>query len=78
MLPDLDGWELLAQIKKFDSALVKVPVVIVSVVDERARGFSLGMANAFCKNRDYARQLDGHPLGPGSDAKALQRNGAGD
>jgi CheY-like chemotaxis protein len=48
-LPDMDGWELLAQIKRSDAALVKVPVVIVSVVDERARGFALGMASVLQK-----------------------------
>ncbi len=49
LLPDMDGWELLAQVKRMDPAFVKVPVVIVSVVDERARGFSLGMANVLQK-----------------------------
>jgi CheY-like chemotaxis protein len=49
LLPDMDGWELLAQIKRLHAALIKVPVVIVSVVDERARGFSLGMANVLQK-----------------------------
>ncbi len=48
-LPDMDGWELLARVKRLDPAFVKVPVVIVSVVDERARGFSLGMANVLQK-----------------------------
>jgi signal transduction histidine kinase/DNA-binding response OmpR family regulator len=49
LLPDMDGWELLAQIKRSDAALFKVPVVIVSVLDERARGFSLGMASVLQK-----------------------------
>jgi len=49
LLPDMDGWELLAQIKRHDPALIKVPVVIVSVVDDRARGFSLGIANVLQK-----------------------------
>ncbi|HEY8026558.1 MAG TPA: response regulator [Burkholderiaceae bacterium] len=49
LLPDMDGWELLAQIKRYDPAMVKIPVVIVSVVDDRARGFSLGNANVLQK-----------------------------
>ncbi|HEX7641184.1 MAG TPA: response regulator [Burkholderiaceae bacterium] len=49
LLPDMDGWELLARIKRSDSSLTKVPVVIVSVVDEQARGFSLGIANVLQK-----------------------------
>ena len=48
-LPDMDSWELLARIKHSDTAMVKVPVVIVSVVEERARGFSLGMAHVLQK-----------------------------
>jgi signal transduction histidine kinase/DNA-binding response OmpR family regulator len=49
LLPDMDGWEFLAQIKRSDPALVTVPVVIVSVIDERARAFSLGMASVLQK-----------------------------
>jgi signal transduction histidine kinase/DNA-binding response OmpR family regulator len=40
-LPDLDGWDVLAALKA-DPSTVAVPVVIVSIVDERGRGFALG------------------------------------
>jgi CheY-like chemotaxis protein len=43
MLPDLDGWEFLARIKAIPS-LRRIPVVIISIVADTARGFSLGAA----------------------------------
>jgi signal transduction histidine kinase/DNA-binding response OmpR family regulator len=43
MLPDMDGWDLLARIKKMPS-LGSVPVVIISIVADRHKGFALGAA----------------------------------
>jgi CheY-like chemotaxis protein len=40
-LPDLNGWDVLAALKA-DPSTVAVPVVVVSIVDERGRGFALG------------------------------------
>ena len=40
-LPDLEGWDVLAALKA-DPSTVAVPVVVVSIVDERGRGFALG------------------------------------
>jgi signal transduction histidine kinase/DNA-binding response OmpR family regulator len=40
-LPDLDGWEVLSTLKD-DSSTVAVPVVVVSILDERGKGFALG------------------------------------
>ncbi len=42
LLPDMDGWEFLARLKT--SAWEAVPVVVVSVVADEGRGFSLGAA----------------------------------
>jgi len=42
-LPDIDGWELLSTLKR-DPVTMNVPVLIVSVIDERARGLLLGAA----------------------------------
>jgi len=42
LLPDMDGWELLALLKLPDSASAHIPVVIVSIVADARRGFSLG------------------------------------
>jgi signal transduction histidine kinase/CheY-like chemotaxis protein len=40
-LPRLDGWEVLAEIKR-DPATAHVPVVVASIVDDRPRGLALG------------------------------------
>jgi PAS domain S-box-containing protein len=43
MLPDMDGWELLARIKQ-RPLLRRIPVVIISIVADPTKGFSLGAA----------------------------------
>jgi PAS domain S-box-containing protein len=43
MLPNMDGWEFLGRIKQVP-ALAGVPVVIISIVAERNKGFALGAA----------------------------------
>jgi CheY-like chemotaxis protein len=42
-LPNMDGWEFLAHIKQVPE-LSLVPVVIISIVADRTRGFALGAA----------------------------------
>ena len=48
MLPRLDGWDLLALLKS-DPRTAGIPVVIVSMLDERGRGFALGAADYLVK-----------------------------
>jgi PAS domain S-box-containing protein len=43
MLPDMDGWEFLARIKRIPE-LRRIPVVIISIVADPSKGFSLGAA----------------------------------
>ena len=43
MLPNMDGWELLSRIKQVP-ALSRIPVLIISIVAARNRGFALGAA----------------------------------
>jgi CheY-like chemotaxis protein len=43
MLPNMDGWEFLTRVKQMPS-LQNIPVVIVSIVADRNRGFALGAA----------------------------------
>ena len=43
MLPGMDGWEFLERIKQVPT-LGRIPVVIVSIVADRAKGFALGAA----------------------------------
>jgi len=48
LLPRLDGWEVLARAKA-DSDLAAIPVIIVSMLDERGKGFALGAADYLVK-----------------------------
>ena len=48
MMPGIDGWTVLAAIKG-DPELADIPVVLVSIVDEKNRGFSLGAADYLVK-----------------------------
>jgi CheY-like chemotaxis protein len=41
LLPDISGWDVLAQLKA-EQRTREVPVLIISVVDDRARGLELG------------------------------------
>jgi DNA-binding response OmpR family regulator len=49
LLPDMDGWDLLARLKRADSGLAGVPVVIVSIEADAARGNVLGAAKVLQK-----------------------------
>jgi signal transduction histidine kinase/CheY-like chemotaxis protein len=48
LLPGIDGWEVLARLKA-DSATAPIPVVVVSMLDERGHGFALGAAEYLVK-----------------------------
>ena len=56
LLPDLDGWEVLRRLKS-DDRLRDVPVIIVSVVDEREVGLALGAVDYFLKPVDRVALL---------------------
>jgi CheY-like chemotaxis protein len=70
MMPDLDGWTVLAAIKG-DPELVDLPVVLMTIVDEKNRGYALGAAEYLVKPVDRQKLFDvlrtlcgaaGHPL----------------
>jgi signal transduction histidine kinase/DNA-binding response OmpR family regulator len=48
LLPKLDGWDLLVRLKG-DITTQEVPVVIVSIKEERGKGFALGAADYLVK-----------------------------
>ena len=48
LLPRLDGWEFLARAKA-DPELAELPIIIVSMVDERGKGLALGAADYLVK-----------------------------
>ena len=54
MMPDLDGWTVLAALKG-DPALADIPVVLVTIVDEKQRGYALGAADYMVKPVDRER-----------------------
>jgi len=54
VLPDTDGWKLLETLRA-DAQLRRTPVVVVTVVDDRSRGLSLGAADYFVKPIDLDR-----------------------
>jgi GAF domain-containing protein/DNA-binding response OmpR family regulator len=54
MMPDLDGWTVLAAIKG-DPALADIPVVLMSIVDQKNRGYALGAADYLVKPVDRAK-----------------------
>jgi signal transduction histidine kinase/CheY-like chemotaxis protein len=56
LLPKLNGWELIAQLKA-DPATAAVPVVIVSMIDEQGAGFALGADEYLVKPVDRAQLL---------------------
>jgi CheY-like chemotaxis protein len=43
MLPEMDGWGFLARVKTIP-ALSRIPIVIISIVADAAKGFALGAA----------------------------------
>lgn len=47
-LPGVDGWEVLAQLKA-DPGTAAIPVIVVSMLDERGRGSALGAAEYLVK-----------------------------
>ena len=48
LLPGIDGWDVLAQLKA-DPGTAAIPVIVVSMLDERGRGFALGAAEYLVK-----------------------------
>jgi signal transduction histidine kinase len=48
LLPGMDGWQVLESLKA-DPATAAIPVVVVSILDERGRGLALGAAEYLVK-----------------------------
>jgi CheY-like chemotaxis protein len=58
MMPDLDGWSVLAALRQ-DAELAEIPVIMVTIVDEHRRGVALGAAGYLTKpvDREQLRRL---------------------
>ena len=48
MMPGMDGWSVLAQLKS-DRELAGIPVVVLTIVDNRSLGFTLGASDYLTK-----------------------------
>ena len=48
VLPEIDGWDVLAALKA-DPELADIPVIVVSMLDERGKGFALGASEYLVK-----------------------------
>ena len=56
MMPDLDGWSVLAALRQ-NPELADIPVIMVSIVDDKRRGIALGAAGYLTKPIDRERLL---------------------
>ncbi|MEO8432383.1 MAG: ATP-binding protein [Acidobacteriota bacterium] len=54
IMPGMNGWSVLETLKK-DPALCTIPVVVVTIADERDRGIALGAEDYFVKPVDHER-----------------------
>jgi two-component system NtrC family sensor kinase len=54
MMPDLDGWSVLAALRQ-DPELAEIPVIMITIVDEHRRGIALGAAGYLTKPIDRER-----------------------
>jgi len=64
LLPRKDGWEVLRELKE-DAVTRDIPVIIISLVDDLERGFSLGAADYLLKpfdREDFLRRLGRYSL----------------
>ena len=56
MMPGLDGWAVLSQLKA-DPEVAAIPVIMLTIVDERNLGYALGAADYLTKPIDRDRLL---------------------
>jgi PAS domain S-box-containing protein len=54
MMPGMDGWAVLTALKS-DPATADIPVIMLTIVDEKEIGFALGAADYFTKPIDWSR-----------------------
>jgi signal transduction histidine kinase/DNA-binding response OmpR family regulator len=57
MMPGMDGWSVLAALKS-NPRVADIPVIVMSIVDDRNLGFSLGAADYITKPLDRDRLLE--------------------
>ena len=55
-MPDMDGWSVLQELKK-DEDLAEIPVILLTMVDDHSRGYTLGAADYLDKPIDRDRLI---------------------
>src|SRR5262249_60330866 len=72
MMPDLDGWSVLATLRQ-DPELAEIPVIMITIVDEHRRGIALGAAGYLTKpiDRERLHRLVKRFWGPGAPPRVL-------
>ena len=80
MMPDMDGWSVLSALKA-DAALRDIPVIMLTMVDDPERGFTLGAADYATKPVDRERLSQilkkytcAQPALPGSGGRGRPRD----
>ncbi|MDQ3515221.1 MAG: response regulator [Gemmatimonadota bacterium] len=74
MLPNMDGWELLSRLKQVPD-LQRVPIVMISIVADRSKGFALGAAAVMQKplsRKELHDSLADMGLLPAADGRKLK------
>ncbi len=56
VMPEMDGWDVLTECKA-DPLLAEIPVIMVSIIDEKTKGFALGVADYLVKPVEHDRLI---------------------
>ncbi|MFB9266680.1 response regulator [Bradyrhizobium erythrophlei] len=54
LMPEFDGWGVLRELKS-DPELAPIPVIMLTIVDERSKGYALGASEYITKPIDWTR-----------------------
>jgi CheY-like chemotaxis protein/nitrogen-specific signal transduction histidine kinase len=54
MMPDMDGWQVMTRLKS-DPVLADIPIIMLTIVDDRKTGFALGATEYLTKPYDRER-----------------------
>jgi signal transduction histidine kinase/DNA-binding response OmpR family regulator len=57
LMPEIDGWMVLSQLKEHPD-LQQIPVIIISMLDEKNKGFTLGASDFMTKPVNRSKLLD--------------------